>query len=172
MVRKISSNNKEQEERNRELYSNFFSVLKDEDQYIRFSFITGVTKFVKFSVFSGMNQPRDISLSPDYAEICGITNEEPIACFQPEIERMTEDNDITKEECLKKLSEMYDGYYFARKGAGVYNPFSLFNAFMDRHFDNYWYSTGTPSFLIHSRKFVLYSRTVYRWNRVQRSGIE
>ena len=140
--------NTEQEEKNRQLYSSFFSVLKDEDAYLKFVFITGVTKFAKVSIFSGLNQLRDISLSREYAGICGITQNELNTCFREEIKNMAEENEMSEEECVQELAELYDGYHFARKSEGVYNPFSLMNAFQEKEFGRYWFSTGTPTFLV------------------------
>ena len=138
-----------QEERNRDLYKSFFSVLKDEDQYLKFVFITGVTKFSKVSIFSDLNQLNDISLSDRYACICGITEKELEGQFRPEIHEMAQENDQTDTECLDQLAEMYDGYHFSKKSEGVYNPFSLLNAFYNHDYANYWFSTRTPTFLIH-----------------------
>lgn len=138
----------QQEERNRQLYQGFFSVLKDEDRYLRFVFFTGVTKFTKVSVFSDLNQLRDISMSDDYAGICGITEEELRENFEPEINTMAVEQEMSGEECLAELQKMYDGYHFSKKGVGVYNPYSLLCAFLDRDFGRYWYETGTPDILI------------------------
>lgn len=138
----------QQEERNRQLYQGFFSVLKDEDRYIRFVFFTGVTKFTKVSVFSDLNQLRDISMSDDYAGICGITEEELRENFEPEIKAMAVEQEMSEERCLAELQKMYDGYHFSKKGIGVYNPYSLLCAFLDRDFGRYWYETGTPDILI------------------------
>lgn len=140
--------NPAQEERNRELYKGFFSVLKDEDEYVKFVFFTGVTKFSKVSIFSDLNQLRDISLTNAYAEICGITEDELSGVFPGEISAMAGDQDITEEECRRRLAEMYDGYCFSAKGKRVYNPYSLLNAFTDKDFGSYWFETGTPTFLI------------------------
>ena len=140
--------NKELVKHNKAVFKGFFSALKSEDANIRFIFITGVTKFSKVSIFSDLNQLRDISMSMDYAEICGITEQEIQDTFMPEIEALAEEQGITPEECLEKLKEEYDGYHFHQKGQGVYNPYSLLNAFFNREFDAYWFETGTPSFLV------------------------
>ena len=139
---------KELLEHNRDVFKGFFSTLKSEDANIRFVFITGVTKFSKVSVFSDLNQLRDISMSMDYAEICGINEQEMKDTFMPEIDAMAEEQGITVEECLEKLKKEYDGYHFHQKGKGVYNPYSLLNALFSREFDAYWFETGTPSFLV------------------------
>ena len=140
--------NKEQEEENRALYKGFFAVLKDCDAYLRFVFFTGVTKFSKVSIFSDLNQLKDISLDRNYDAICGITQEELEENFAPEIEAMAEENDFTKEECLAELKRMYDGYHFCMNCPDIYNPFSLLNAFSENDFGSYWFASGTPTFLI------------------------
>lgn len=138
-----------QEERNRQLYKGFFSVLKDEDSYLKFVFFTGVTKFSKISVFSDLNQLEDISMTEDYSEICGITQSELLDYFGPETDALSQKLHISRATCLQKLADMYDGYHFAPESEGVYNPFSLLYAFKQRKLSRYWYATGTPTFLIH-----------------------
>lgn len=140
--------NKEQEEANRALYKGFFAVLKDCDAYLRFVFFTGVTKFSKVSIFSDLNQLKDISLDRNYDAICGITQEELEENFVPEIEAMAAENDFTKEECLAELKRMYDGYHFCMNCPDIYNPFSLLNAFSENKLGSYWFASGTPTFLI------------------------
>ena len=140
--------NPEQEEKNRELYKGFFSILKDMDEYLRFVFFTGVTKFTKVSIFSDLNQLVDISMNNEFSGICGITEDELLTNFEPEIEGLADENDISREECLAKLEKMYDGYHFSKNGVGVYNPFSLLSAFMNKDFNSYWFGTGTPDILI------------------------
>ncbi|MCR5487040.1 MAG: ATP-binding protein [Lachnospiraceae bacterium] len=136
------------EEHNKAVFKGFFSTLKSYDEYLKFVFLTGVTKFSKVSIFSDLNQLRDISIDRDYAGICGITEKEMLKNFEPEIQAMAEKLDITKEECLAELKRMYDGYHFCQDTEGVYNPFSLMNALDSRDFGEYWFATGTPSFLI------------------------
>lgn len=140
--------NKELIEHNKAVFKGFFSVLKSEDAYIQFVFITGVTKFSKVSIFSDLNQLVDISMSMDYAEICGITEQEIVDNFEPEIDRLAEEQNLTRKKCLEKLKQEYDGYHFHQKGDGVYNPYSLLNALYNREFDLYWFETGTPTFLV------------------------
>lgn len=141
--------NKELVEHNKAVFKGFFSALKSSDVFIRFIFITGVTKFSKVSIFSDLNQLRDISMSMDYAEICGITELEMKNVFKPELEALAAEQEMTFDECLIKLRQEYDGYRFHQKGKGVYNPYSLLSALADREFDSYWFETGTPSFLAH-----------------------
>ncbi len=151
-----SMEDKELLEKNKAIFKGFFSVLKGCDEHIRFVFITGVTKFSKVSIFSDLNQLNDISLSRDYANICGITEEELLACFRPDIEAMAKIQQMTFDECLAELQEKYDGYHFHPQGAGVYNPFSLLKALYDKDFGSYWFSTGTPVFLVNKLKFLHY----------------
>lgn len=140
------------QEANRRLFKGFFGNLKSSDEYLKFVFITGVTKFSKVSIFSDLNQLNDISLNRNYSEICGITEDELLSSFEPEIKEMAETLNLTKEECLASLKEMYDGYHFHEDGKGVYNPFSLVNAFYAKELKAYWFSTGTPTFLIKKLK--------------------
>lgn len=141
-------------EHNKAVFKGFFSTLKSEDAHIQFIFITGVTKFSKVSIFSDLNQLRDISMSMDYAEICGITEQEVKDYFGPEIEQMAAEQELMPEECFERLKEEYDGYHFHQKGRGVYNPYSLLNALADREFDAYWFETGTPTFLVNRLKAI------------------
>ncbi|MBQ9539733.1 MAG: ATP-binding protein [Treponema sp.] len=140
--------NPEQEEENRALYKGFFSVLKDCDASLRFAFFTGVTKFSKVSIFSDLNQLQDISMDADFAEICGITQEELENELSPEIDIMAQKNGISREECLDRLKQLYDGYHFTKNSPDIYNPFSLINALKKKDFGKYWFETGTPTFLV------------------------
>ena len=127
----------------------FYGVLKSCDEYLRFVFLTGVTKFSHVSIFSDLNHLVDLTLDPRYADICGITQEEIEQNFEPEIEAVLEDSSMSREAYFEKLRRFYNGYRFSRKPLSVYNPFGLLN-----HFDKsgdflpYWYETGTPTFLI------------------------
>ena len=138
----------ELQEHNRAVFKGFFSTLKAMDEYLQFVLITGVTKFEKISIFSDLNQLRDISLTEEYAGICGITEEEMARFFEPEISALAHKNNIMAEECRIQLQKTYDGYRFHPDGPGVYNPFSLLSAFADQDFGSYWFATGTPTFLI------------------------
>ena len=140
--------NPEQERKNREIYKGFFSVLKDMDKYLKFVFFTGVTKFTKVSIFSDLNQLRDISLDRRYSGICGITEDELEDYFEPEIEELAAKQKKSHDECLSELAKMYDGYHFSADGVGVYNPFSLLNALDEKRLRSYWFETGTPDILI------------------------
>ena len=134
----------------------FYSVIKTCDEYIRFAFLTGVTKFSKISIFSDLNNLRDISLEKHYAGICGITQKELEANFQPEIQVLADSQDLTYQETLTALQQWYDGYCFAPAADGMYNPFSLLNAFAKERFGSYWFETGTPTFLVNYLKEAHY----------------
>ena len=134
----------------------FYSVIKTCDEYIRFAFLTGVTKFSKISIFSDLNNLRDISMEKQYAGICGITQAELEANFQPEIQVLADSQDLTYQETLTALQQWYDGYCFAPAGEGMYNPFSLLNAFAKVRFGSYWFETGTPTFLVNYLKEAHY----------------
>ena len=136
------------EEHNKAVFKGFFSTLKSYDDYIRFVYITGVTKFSKVSIFSDLNQLYDISMVADYAGICGITGQELLDNFGPEIDRLAVQQELSKDECLARLKEKYDGYRFHQSSEGVYNPFSLLNCFANMEFGDYWFETGTPTFLV------------------------
>ena len=126
----------------------FYGSLKDADKYLKFVFITGVTKFSKVSLFSDLNQLNDISLSEEYAGICGISEEEMESTFTPEISALAKKNNLSYEECIEKLRSNYDGYHFSAGKTGVYNPFSLLKCFFNERFRRYWFATGTPTFLV------------------------
>ena len=132
----------------KEVFKGFFSRLKKADAYIHFIFITGVSKFHKVSIFSDLNQLKDISLTKKYASVCGITEKELEHYFSHDIDNLASEQEMTRKECLAKLAKTYDGYHFHPDGIGVYNPYSVLNAFEDCEFGSYWYETGTPTFLI------------------------
>lgn len=138
----------ELEEHNKAVFKGFFSTLKSYDRYLKFVFLTGVTKFSKVSIFSDLNHLRDISMSNDYTEICGITEDEIRSSLMPEVSRMANSLKITDEDCIARLRQMYNGYHFHPEGEGVYNPFSLLNALQEKELGTYWFSTGTPTFLV------------------------
>ena len=136
----------------RKTLKSVYGVAKTMDGYIQMAFFTGVTKFSKVSVFSDLNNLKDISLSQQYAEICGITEKEIRENFDENVAQMAKANQLTKEECYAKLKENYDGYHFSKKSVGMYNPFSLINALCDKDFNDYWFETGTPTFLVETLK--------------------
>lgn len=126
----------------------FYGVLKSSDRYLRFVFLTGVTKFAQVSVFSDLNQLQDISLWPDYATLCGITLEELLHNFRPEIEILAASNEMSYQEAVDEMTRLYDGYYFYPHASGMFNPFSVLNALKSKKFDSFWFQTGTPTFLV------------------------
>ena len=128
-------------------FKGFYGVLKGIDYALRFVFLTGVSKFAKVSVFSDLNQLIDISLDEQYAEICGISEKELLEQFQPELHQLAKVTGKTYDETVAELKKRYDGYRFAKKGASMYNPFSLLNTFMKNDYAYYWFKTGTPTFL-------------------------
>jgi len=132
----------------RTLLKSFYGVLKSTDAYLRFVFLTGVTKFSKVSVFSDLNHLTDISLSEKYADICGISETELLQNFQPEIQALADKRKLTYNEAFAKLKKLYDGYHFAKESEDIYNPFSVLNTFGSLDFDYYWFKTGTPTFLV------------------------
>ena len=140
--------NEELNEQYRNMLKAFYSVMKTCDQYIRFAFLTGVTKFSKVSIFSDLNNLYDLSLEKQYAELCGITQAELEATFMPEIQALAENYETDSAEILRRLKENYDGYLFHHKGMHVYNPWSLLHCFASCEFGSYWFATGTPTFLI------------------------
>jgi hypothetical protein len=136
----------------RETLKGFYGVLKSADANLRFVFFTGVTKFSKVSVFSDLNQPRDISMSEQFSGICGISEAELIRDFEPELQALAEKRGITRDEAFAKMKKRYDGYHFAKECEDMYNPFSVLNAFADKDFAYYWFKTGTPTFLVNMLK--------------------
>ena len=134
----------------------FYSVLKTCDEYIRFAFLTGVTKFSKISIFSDLNNLKDISLHETYAGICGITQKELEDNFEPEIQALAERQELDYPQAIAALKRWYDGYLFHPAGEGMYNPFSLLNAFDYKEIKSFWFSTGTPTFLVNFLKEAHY----------------
>jgi hypothetical protein len=139
---------KEVNEAIRDTLKGFYGVLKSADANLRFVFLTGVTKFSKISVFSDLNHLVDISLDRQCAGICGISESELTAYFQPEIKSLAESRKLTCEATLTELKKRYNGYHFSENSEGIYNPFSLLNTFNAGFFRNYWFATGTPTFLV------------------------
>ena len=130
------------------IYREVFAVLKSQDKYEKFVFITGITKFTQISLFSVLNNLSNISFEPEYAAICGITKEEVLRDFKPEINKLAEYEDWTFDEAVAQLTAYYDGYHFSRRNmVDVFNPFSLINALADSDLKNYWASSGATSLL-------------------------
>ena len=137
-----------------------YSVLKANDGKIRFAFLTGVSKIGKMSVFSGLNNLRDISMLPEYSSICGISESELHDYFDESVSELASNTGETKEECYAHLKEMYDGYHFCEYSEGMYNPFSLLNTFAGRKYGEYWFETGTPTLLVDVMKKTTYDITL------------
>lgn len=135
-------------EQNREILKAFYSVFKQADAYLRFVFLTGVTKFLQVSVFSGFNQPLDISMTDKYEALCGITEEELHTQFAESIHEMALAENCTDEEMKLLLKQHYDGYHFGYTMTDIYNPFSILCAFYNRNIRDFWFATGTPTYLI------------------------
>ena len=130
------------------IYREVFAILKADDKYEKFVFITGITKFTQISLFSVLNNLSNISFEPEYAAICGITKEEMLRDFKPEINKLAEYEDWTFDEAVAQLTAYYDGYHFSRRNmVDVFNPFSLINALADSDLKNYWASSGATSLL-------------------------
>ena len=140
----------------------FYSVIKASDRYIKFAMLTGITKFGKISVFSGLNNLKDISMMPAFNAICGISESEFHYAFKDSIVSFAEEHQITEEEAWSKFKTMYDGYHFASRGEGIYNPFSVINAFDENELKNYWFASGSPSYLIR-----LIERNNYRLDSIE-----
>jgi len=135
---------------NRDILKSLFGVLKGTDisPLLRFVFITGVSKFSKVSIFSELNNLEDITMNPDYADLFGYTREELKACFEPYIAAFAREKGMTEAEVREKLEYHYDGYRFSAGDTKVYNPFSVLSSLKQRNFGNYWFETGTPTFLV------------------------
>ena len=132
----------------RNIMRNFYSPLKACDPYLKYVFLTGITKFSQLSIFSELNNITNISMDEPYAAICGITENEMLTQMKEDVKRLAVKLEITPEEVLLKLKENYDGYHFTYPSPDLYNPFSLLNAFADGKFGSYWFGSGTPTYLI------------------------
>ena len=136
------------EEEHRNILKGFYSTFKGADEYLQFVFLTGVTKFSQVSVFSGFNQPKDISMHAKYETLCGISQEELESYFREPIEQMADEYSCSYDEMMNMLKSQYDGYHFCDRMTDVYNPFSLLNAFDAGRIYDYWFKSGTPTYLI------------------------
>lgn len=155
MLQTIGNESLQEEYRN--TLKAFYGALKSGDQYIQFAMLTGVTKFGKVSVFSDLNNLKDISMRKDYHEICGITEAELYRDFGGYMERMASELDMSVGEVGNEMTRLYDGYHFAVGQPGLYNPFSVLNAFDANAFGSYWFETGTPTYLVHLLRMQDYS---------------
>ena len=133
---------------NRGILKGFYSIFKLADEHLQFVLLTGVTKFSQISVFSGFNQPKDISYDARYEAICGITKDEMLTVFKEQIKELGEENGMTETEAIDMLTRKYDGYHFSKKMQDIFNPFSLLNCLDMKDFQDYWFSTGTPEYLM------------------------
>lgn len=140
--------NKELQSSYRNILKAFYGVLKSKDAYLQFALLTGVTKFSKVSVFSDLNNLMDISIDNRYAAICGITEQELVTDLGEYIRDLSETLQMSYEDLLRELQERYDGYHFVENSEGLYNPFSLLNTFARKKLGNYWFETGTPTYLV------------------------
>ena len=127
---------------------NFYSPLKACDPYLRFVFLTGITKFSQLSIFSELNNIQNISMLPEYAAVCGITQEEMETQMDKDLDVLASRLELTREETLQQLKDNYDGYHFTWPSPDIYNPFSLLSAFGNGMLDSYWFGSGTPTYLI------------------------
>ena len=144
--------NKELQDEYRAMLKSVYGVAKTMDSYIQFAFFTGVTKFSKVSIFSDLNNLKDISLDARFVAACGITEKEIHDYLDNEVGQMAEANGIDKNACYERLKKEYDGYHFRENSIGVYNPFSLINALDSHDFKDFWFETGTPTFLVETLK--------------------
>ena len=131
---------------------NFYSPLKSCNDDLRFIFITGITKFSQLSIFSELNNLQNISMTPKFATICGITKEEMLAELKDGIKEMAKEEHISEEECMENLRNNYDGYHFSKNSPDIFNPFSLLQALQNQNTDPYWFTSATPTFLIQQMK--------------------
>ena len=138
----------------RNVMRNFYSPLKASDPYLQFVFLTGITKFSQLSIFSELNNLKNISMDPNFSGICGITKEEVLTKMQDYLEEIAIANEWTHEEAVHQLTQQYDGYHFTWPSPDIFNPFSLLNAMQDRRLESYWFASGTPTYLLEMlRKF-------------------
>lgn len=133
----------------RNIMQEFYAPIKECDEYWRFAFITGITKFSQLSIFSTINNLANISMDSEFAAICGITAEELTTTLSQDIEIMAGHNGVSKDEMERILKENYDGYHFTRNSPDIFNPFSLMRAFASGETDNYWFASGTSTYLVH-----------------------
>ena len=136
------------EAENRAVLKEFYGTFKVADEHLRFVLLTGVTKFSQVSVFSGFNQPEDISMKSEFDALCGITKDELVEYFDKEIEAMALKYKCTKEKMYAELKRQYDGYHFSEKMLDIFNPFSILNALSEKNLKNYWFRSGTPTYLV------------------------
>ena len=132
----------------RNIMRDFFSPLKMHERNLRFVLITGISKFSQLSIFSELNNLKNISMKDEFADICGITKAQLLSDFKEGIEQMAAHNGLTVDETIERLQQHYDGYHFTPNSPDIFNPYSIINAFDDKSFNSYWFTSGTPTFLI------------------------
>ncbi len=164
--------NEELSEHYRSLLKGFYTVLKKSNEHIRLAFLTGVTKFASLTIFSGLNNLYDISLLDEYSEICGITEKEMITNFECEIGELAEKQGTSFDKMVAILKKEYDGYRFSDNGVGIYNPFSLCNAFANKKISAYWFGTATPTFLVELLKYRHFDLPILDGARINRRAEE
>ena len=150
----------------RKILQGFYSVLKAKDGQIRFGFLTGVSKIGKLSVFSSLNNLKDISMEAGYSDICGISEKDLQKYFGESVASLAKEEEISVDDCYDRLKEMYDGYHFSENSDGMYNPFSLLNTFSSNTFKDYWFETGTPTLLVNVMKRTSFDVTTLSDNVV------
>ena len=143
-----TNSNPDLQKKLRNVVRDFFSPLKSSGQYLRFLLLTGISKFSQLSIFSELNNLQNISMRDEYSALCGITEKELLTDLKWGVQQMADANKETYEEACAHLKKQYDGYHFSKSCEDIYNPFSLFNALNAKDYKNYWFSTGTPTFLI------------------------
>ena len=143
-----SMNDEKLQNQIRNVLRDFFSPLKQQDANLRFVFITGISKFSQLSIFSELNNLKILTMKNEYATVCGFTEEEILKKYTEDIEAFAEENEMTYDEAVAALRNHYDGYHFSEKSPGIYNPFSIINALDDKELNSYWFSSGTPTFLV------------------------
>ncbi|MDR2445137.1 MAG: ATP-binding protein, partial [Spirochaetaceae bacterium] len=140
----------------------FYGVLKSADASLRFVMLTGVTRFSKVSIFSDLNQLREIGMNENYAALCGITEKELLENFKPELEALARKNGESFEQTLEAVRKNYNGYHFAKNSESVYNPFSVLNVLADLDIQHYWFATGTPTFLFREMERTRFDITRFK----------
>ena len=157
----------------RQIMRNFYSPIKSLDPYLRFVFITGITKFAQLSIFSELNNLKNISMMPRYSAVCGISQEELVTQMNIPVQDMADELGISFDAALEKLKSNYDGYHFCAKSEDIYNPFSLLNSLSDKMFGSYWFDTATPTFLIERmRENPISENLLDRMNEIARSDFD
>ena len=132
----------------REVMRDLFSPLKFQEANLRFVFITGISKFSQLSIFSELNNLKLLTMKDEYSEVCGFSEKELEGYFKNDIEALAHENGLSYAKAMEELRIHYDGYHFSAKSEGMYNPYSIINALDDKTFNNYWFSSATPTFLI------------------------